>query len=71
VVVPPSKIKGMRQPDPERQDADSTVLELGLADIIAAVQAGGAVPLSKDGEVVAVVVSPEIAEAGQRALEQR
>lgn len=58
----------MRQADPERAYADSTAVELVLADLMAEVQAGRSVPLSKDGEVVAVVVPPEVAEAGRRAL---
>jgi hypothetical protein len=32
------------------------------------VQEGGAVPLAKDGEVLAMVVSPEVAQAGLRVL---
>ncbi|MEO3747069.1 hypothetical protein [Plantactinospora sp. B5E13] len=58
----------MRQADPEREYVDGTAVELVLAEFIGAVQAGQSVPLSKDGEVVAVIVSPEVAEAGRQAL---
>ncbi len=37
-----------------------------MADLFAAVAAGNSVPLTKDGQVLAV--SPEVAEAGRRAL---
>ena len=46
--------------------ADAGV-ESMLSELIEAVQAGNSVPLAKGGEVVAVVVSPEAAEAGWRA----
>ncbi|MGX4652635.1 hypothetical protein ACWCHM_02970 [Micromonospora sp. SCSIO 07396] len=60
----------MRQADPDWAYADGTAIELVLGDFIEAVQAGNSIPLVKNGEVVAVVVSPEVAEAGRRALGQ-
>lgn len=60
----------MREMDPQREYADATALTLAMGDIMTAVQAGHAVPLTRDGEVVAVVVSPEVAEAGRRALDR-
>ncbi|OWU99612.1 hypothetical protein B5D80_29045 [Micromonospora wenchangensis] len=60
----------MRQADPDRAYADGTAIDLVLSEFIEAVQAGNSVPLAKEGEVVAVVVSPEVAEAGRRALGQ-
>jgi hypothetical protein len=62
------KLCGMRQADPDRAYADGTAVELVLGELMEAAQAGNSVPLSKDGEVVAVVVSPEVAEAGRQAL---
>ncbi|WP_395963076.1 hypothetical protein [Actinomadura sp. 6N118] len=35
---------------------------------IETVQEGNTMPLTKNGELVAVIVSPEVAEAGLRAL---
>ncbi|MGC4772588.1 hypothetical protein ACLQ25_26895 [Micromonospora sp. DT44] len=58
----------MRQADSDRTYADGTAIESVVGEFIEAVQAGNSVPLTKDGEVVAVVVSPEVAEAGRQAL---
>jgi hypothetical protein len=60
----------MRRPEEQREHADSALLELALSDIFDSVAAGRSVPLSRDGKVVAAVVSPEVAEAGQRALDR-
>jgi antitoxin (DNA-binding transcriptional repressor) of toxin-antitoxin stability system len=58
----------MRQPDPERDQADGGALGQVLGDIFRTIAAGQTVPLSRDGQVVAVVVPPDVAEAGLRAL---
>ncbi|TDB78186.1 hypothetical protein E1264_36945 [Actinomadura sp. KC216] len=58
----------MREPQPGRRYADSALLESTLDLYIQTVEAGNTVPLTKDGELVAVIVSPEVAEAGLRAL---
>ena len=58
----------MRDPEPGKEYEDSLLLELWLADMAAAVAAGRMVPLSRDGEVFAMVVPPEVAEAGLRTL---
>jgi antitoxin (DNA-binding transcriptional repressor) of toxin-antitoxin stability system len=58
----------MREPQPGRQYEDTTLLESALDLYIQTVAEGNTVPLTKDGELVAVIVSPEVAEAGLRAL---
>jgi hypothetical protein len=55
-------------PEDEREYADATPYIAILDMFIQRVQEGGVVPLSKDGEVLAMVVSPEVAQAGLRAL---
>ncbi|MFI0448366.1 hypothetical protein ACH34W_23215 [Actinomadura sp. 6N118] len=58
----------MREPQPGRQYADSGLLESVMDLYIETVQEGNTMPLTKNGELVAVIVSPEVAEAGLRAL---
>ncbi|WP_329518932.1 hypothetical protein [Spirillospora sp. NBC_01491] len=58
----------MREPRAGREYADSTLLEAVLELYIDTVREGNSVPLTKDGELVAVIVSPEVAEAGMNAL---
>lgn len=58
----------MREPQSGRRYADTTLLESALDLYIETVKEGHTVPLTKDGELVAVIVSPEVAEAGLRAL---
>ena len=54
----------MREPQPGRRYADTSLLESALDLYIETVKEGHTVPLTKDGELVAVIVSPEVAEAG-------
>ncbi|WP_165950517.1 hypothetical protein [Actinomadura sp. GC306] len=58
----------MREPQPGREYADTSLFEAALDLYIESVREGKNVPLTKDGELVAVIVSPEVAEAGMRAL---
>lgn len=58
----------MTEPQAGKQYADSSLLETVIAMYLDEVQAGNSVPLTKDGELVAMIVSPEIARAGMAAL---
>ena len=53
---------------PPAEPHPSTLLESVLGMFIDQVREGHAVPLTEDGDLVAMIVSPEVAQAGLRAL---
>jgi len=58
----------MRDRQPGRDYADGTLAVTVMAELVGAAKRDGIVWLQEDGHKVAAVVSPEVAEAGLRAL---
>lgn len=58
----------MREPQPGRVYPDTHLLESVMQEYIETVQSGRTVRLTKNGHLVAVIVPPEVAEAGLRSL---